>query len=198
MKHLDVLTDAKLIRRSKRGRVVSCELTAAPMEDAMDWLARYQRFWDESHERLDDLLARVDAAANLEDVTVVRDLGTDLLAKLLRHRQHGGLAVVPGQVLPGLLPEVDVPAREALEDAGEELGGNAHALIPHGETGLVLLEPDAHDDGLAVARGLRGTLGGSYFYTENPASSLLPGITAFGVTANGTAPLYFGIRSEYV
>ena len=40
-------------------------------------------------ERLDDLLARVDAAANLEDVTVVRDLGTDLLAKLLRHRQHG-------------------------------------------------------------------------------------------------------------
>ena len=33
---------------------------------------------------------------------------------------------------------------------------------------------------------LRGTFGGSYFYTENPASSLLPGITAFGITANGT------------
>ena len=28
MKHLDVLADAKLIRRSKKGRVVSCELTA--------------------------------------------------------------------------------------------------------------------------------------------------------------------------
>jgi hypothetical protein len=26
------------------------------------WLARYQRFWDESHERLDDLLAALQAA----------------------------------------------------------------------------------------------------------------------------------------
>jgi hypothetical protein len=25
------------------------------------WLARYQRFWDESHERLDDLLAALQA-----------------------------------------------------------------------------------------------------------------------------------------
>lgn len=40
-------------------------------------------------EQVDGLLARADAAANLEDVTVVRDLGTDLLARLLRHRQHG-------------------------------------------------------------------------------------------------------------
>lgn len=40
-------------------------------------------------EQIDALVGRVDSAANLEDVTVVRDLGTDLLAALVRHRQHG-------------------------------------------------------------------------------------------------------------
>ena len=52
MKHLDVLEGAGLISRRKTGRTVACRLTAAPMEDAMAWLARYQRFWTESLDRL--------------------------------------------------------------------------------------------------------------------------------------------------
>jgi DNA-binding transcriptional ArsR family regulator len=52
MKHLDVLEGAGLVSRRKSGRTVSCRLTAAPMEDAMGWLARYQRFWTESLDRL--------------------------------------------------------------------------------------------------------------------------------------------------
>src|SRR5438132_14311875 len=51
MKHLDVLSDAGLIARAKTGRVVACRLTAGPMEQAMDWLNRYQRFWSESLDR---------------------------------------------------------------------------------------------------------------------------------------------------
>ena len=35
MKHLDVLSDAGLITRTKSGRIVSCALKAPPMEDAM-------------------------------------------------------------------------------------------------------------------------------------------------------------------
>ena len=46
MKHLDVLADAGLIARNKTGRTVACQLTAAPMEQAMHWLNRYQRFLD--------------------------------------------------------------------------------------------------------------------------------------------------------
>jgi DNA-binding transcriptional ArsR family regulator len=57
MKHLDVLSDAGLIARSKTGRTVACRLTARPMEQAMDWLNRYQRFWSE---RLDRLAAFVE------------------------------------------------------------------------------------------------------------------------------------------
>jgi DNA-binding transcriptional ArsR family regulator len=52
MKHLDVLSDAGLIAREKTGRVVACRLTAKPMEQAMDWLNRYQRFWSDNFDRL--------------------------------------------------------------------------------------------------------------------------------------------------
>ncbi|MGG5823210.1 ArsR/SmtB family transcription factor [Falsiroseomonas sp. HW251] len=52
MKHLDVLEGAGLVARHKTGRTVACRLTAAPMEDAMAWLTRYQRFWTESLDRL--------------------------------------------------------------------------------------------------------------------------------------------------
>jgi DNA-binding transcriptional ArsR family regulator len=52
MKHLDVLSGAGLITRAKTGRTVSCRLSAAPMEQAMNWLARYERFWSLSLDRL--------------------------------------------------------------------------------------------------------------------------------------------------
>jgi DNA-binding transcriptional ArsR family regulator len=52
MKHLDVLSDAGLITKTKTGRTVTCHLTAAPMEQAMEWLSRYQRFWTAQLDRL--------------------------------------------------------------------------------------------------------------------------------------------------
>ena len=52
MKHLDVLTDAGLIARTKTGRTVTCQLKAAPMEQAMNWLAHYERYWTEQLDRL--------------------------------------------------------------------------------------------------------------------------------------------------
>ena len=52
MKHLRVLEDAGLIARSKEGRVVSCELSAAPMKTASAWMSRYEKFWSD---KLDSL-----------------------------------------------------------------------------------------------------------------------------------------------
>jgi DNA-binding transcriptional ArsR family regulator len=52
MKHLDVLSGAGLITRAKTGRTVKCQLTAEPMEHAMDWLNHYQRFWSQQLDRL--------------------------------------------------------------------------------------------------------------------------------------------------
>ena len=52
MKHLDVLTDAGLVSRSKSGRTVTVRLRARPMREAMQWLRRYRRFWSNSLDRL--------------------------------------------------------------------------------------------------------------------------------------------------
>src|SRR5262245_50669763 len=52
MKHLRVLEDAGLIARSKEGRVVSCELSAQPMQAASTWMSRYEKFWTEKHDSL--------------------------------------------------------------------------------------------------------------------------------------------------
>ena len=64
MKHLDVLSDAGLVTRTKAGRTVSCRLNTEPMEEAMGWLARYQRFWTE---RLDALEALLEARRKGQD-----------------------------------------------------------------------------------------------------------------------------------
>jgi DNA-binding transcriptional ArsR family regulator len=58
MKHLDVLEQAGLVTRRKVGRTVRCRIEAAPMESAMQWLTRYERFWSESLDRLASMLER--------------------------------------------------------------------------------------------------------------------------------------------
>lgn len=50
-KHLDVLSVAGLITRTKTGRTVAVNLSAAPMGEAMAWLSRYERFWTVSLDR---------------------------------------------------------------------------------------------------------------------------------------------------
>jgi len=52
MKHLDVLSDAGLVQRTKSGRTVTCRLDAEPMQSARAWLERYERFWSEALRRL--------------------------------------------------------------------------------------------------------------------------------------------------
>lgn len=56
MKHLDVLSDAGLVTRTKSGRTVTCRLNAAPMQEANQWLERYARFWAQRLDRLEQFL----------------------------------------------------------------------------------------------------------------------------------------------
>ena len=55
-RHLKVLERAGLISRNRRATARLSHLEAEPLREATAWLARYQAFWDESHERLDALL----------------------------------------------------------------------------------------------------------------------------------------------
>lgn len=57
-KHLDVLSDAGLITRVKAGRTVSVHPSVVPMQEAMEWLYRYERLWAVSLDRLVALLEK--------------------------------------------------------------------------------------------------------------------------------------------
>ena len=74
MKHLDVLSDAGLISRSKQGRTVAVRLSPAPLREARDWLSRYERFWSPALDRPGHVDPRVQrATANLLDRICKRD-----------------------------------------------------------------------------------------------------------------------------
>jgi DNA-binding transcriptional ArsR family regulator len=55
-RHLKVLENAGLISRTRRATARLSHLEAEPLREVTTWLANYQRFWDESYERLDELL----------------------------------------------------------------------------------------------------------------------------------------------
>jgi DNA-binding transcriptional ArsR family regulator len=55
-KHVRVLEEARLVRRRVVGRTHLCTLAAKPLGQANDFLEKYRQFWEESFERLDDLL----------------------------------------------------------------------------------------------------------------------------------------------
>jgi DNA-binding transcriptional ArsR family regulator len=63
-RHLKVLEGAGLITRTRRATARLSHLEATPLRDATEWLAKYQAWWDESHGRLDALLARLLADPN--------------------------------------------------------------------------------------------------------------------------------------
>jgi DNA-binding transcriptional ArsR family regulator len=55
-KHLKVLERAGLISRGKDAQRRPCQLEAAPLAAANEWLLGYRRFWDARFEHLDALL----------------------------------------------------------------------------------------------------------------------------------------------
>jgi DNA-binding transcriptional ArsR family regulator len=56
IKHLDVLEDAALVTRTKRGRTVGCALAAERLELASAWIAEQTRVWNERLDRLETYL----------------------------------------------------------------------------------------------------------------------------------------------
>jgi DNA-binding transcriptional ArsR family regulator len=58
-RHLRVLERAGLITRGRKAQLRPRRLQAAPLKNAVDWLERYRKFWEESFGRLDDLLEQL-------------------------------------------------------------------------------------------------------------------------------------------
>ena len=58
-KHLKVLERAGLIARDRDAQRRPSRLQAQPLAEANQWLEGYRRFWEESFDRLDELLADI-------------------------------------------------------------------------------------------------------------------------------------------
>ncbi len=58
-KHLRVLENAGLIKRGREAQWRPCRLEAAPLQQAADWLEFYRQFWEQSFDRLEEYLQRV-------------------------------------------------------------------------------------------------------------------------------------------
>lgn len=58
-KHLKVLESAGLITRRRQATARLSHLEPEPLKEASDWLARYREAWEARHQKLDDLLARL-------------------------------------------------------------------------------------------------------------------------------------------
>lgn len=59
--HLKVLESAGLIFRTRRATAHLSHLQAQPLRGVTTWLADYREFWQQSHDRLDELLATLQA-----------------------------------------------------------------------------------------------------------------------------------------
>lgn len=55
-KHLKVLDGAGLVERRPHGRTTVCRLRAEPLAEARAWVDRYERFWTQRIDALQDLL----------------------------------------------------------------------------------------------------------------------------------------------
>jgi DNA-binding transcriptional ArsR family regulator len=58
-RHLKVLERAGLIARSREAQWRPCALKAAPLKEVADWVAHYRQFYEESLDRLEAYLAKV-------------------------------------------------------------------------------------------------------------------------------------------
>jgi len=62
-KHLRVLERAGLITRGREAQWRPCKLKAEPLREAAGWLEEYRQFWEQSFDRLDQYLQRLQAEA---------------------------------------------------------------------------------------------------------------------------------------
>ncbi len=55
-KHLHILERSGLLKRTREGRVHRLHLEPAPLKEVMDWVSRYQKFWEQKFDALEKYL----------------------------------------------------------------------------------------------------------------------------------------------
>ena len=58
-KHLHILERAGMLSRQKEGRMHKLHIEPEPLKDIMDWVSRYQKFWNDRFDALENYLHRI-------------------------------------------------------------------------------------------------------------------------------------------
>ena len=58
-RHLKVLQNAGLLTQEREAQWRPCRLEAGPLREVSDWLDSYRRHWEESLDRLEDYLRKI-------------------------------------------------------------------------------------------------------------------------------------------
>jgi DNA-binding transcriptional ArsR family regulator len=58
-KHIAYLVRARIVKKTKRGRESVCTLVPEAIRAVSDWALEYRRFWEESFDKLDAVLAEM-------------------------------------------------------------------------------------------------------------------------------------------
>ena len=58
-KHIAYLVRARLVTKTKRGRESICTLRPQAIKTVSDWAISYRRFWEESFDKLDEVVKRM-------------------------------------------------------------------------------------------------------------------------------------------
>jgi DNA-binding transcriptional ArsR family regulator len=66
-KHLKVLERAGLVARGRERQWRPARLEAGPLKEVADWTERYRRFWEESYDRLDEYLEKLQGRGKEKD-----------------------------------------------------------------------------------------------------------------------------------
>jgi DNA-binding transcriptional ArsR family regulator len=66
-KHLKVLERAGLIARGRDAQWRPCRLEAEPLKEVAGWMENYRVFWDESYDRLDAYLRKLQEEERRDD-----------------------------------------------------------------------------------------------------------------------------------
>ena len=72
-KHLKVLQRAGLITQGRNAQWRPCRLEPARLKEASEWVGEYRRFWDESFQRLEEILQDMIRKESQKDVDEGRE-----------------------------------------------------------------------------------------------------------------------------
>ncbi|MCE6992020.1 helix-turn-helix transcriptional regulator [Dyadobacter sp. CY323] len=64
-KHIKILAECQLVDQQQHGREIYYHFNPEKMKEVADWLAPFQKMWEERFDRLDNLLENLKAQQNV-------------------------------------------------------------------------------------------------------------------------------------